>query len=160
MNLSDRIALFNSGRIEQIGSPEELYERPETLFTARFLGDSTVFLLDEVPSGTFGWEQESWAVSPDSVAKHEGVASRRALIVRPEAMGVAADASGTPAGANTASARVIDVEYMGAYRTLLLEFGAQAVRGQARVDAAHSHYVLGDEVVAWWHPDRQRVVAA
>ncbi|GMA90999.1 hypothetical protein GCM10025869_15280 [Homoserinibacter gongjuensis] len=45
MNLSDRIALFNQGHIEQVGSPEELYRRPETLFTARFLGDSNVFEL-------------------------------------------------------------------------------------------------------------------
>src|SRR5690606_28181530 len=69
MNLSDRIALLNNGRIEQIGSPEELYEEPETLFTARFLGDSTVFELDEMPSGTAAWEQESWSVSANSVAK-------------------------------------------------------------------------------------------
>lgn len=41
--LSDRIAVFNDGRIEQVGTPEELYERPATLFVAQFLGESNVF---------------------------------------------------------------------------------------------------------------------
>jgi len=39
--LSDRIAVFNQGRIEQIGAPAELYERPRTRFVAEFLGDSS-----------------------------------------------------------------------------------------------------------------------
>jgi putative spermidine/putrescine transport system ATP-binding protein len=38
--LSNRIAVFNRGRIEQIGAPAELYERPRTRFVAAFLGDS------------------------------------------------------------------------------------------------------------------------
>jgi putative spermidine/putrescine transport system ATP-binding protein len=41
--LSDRIAVFNDGRIEQIGTPTELYERPDSLFVAQFLGESSIF---------------------------------------------------------------------------------------------------------------------
>ena len=41
--LSDRIAVFNNGTIEQIGTAEDLYERPASLFVARFLGDSSTF---------------------------------------------------------------------------------------------------------------------
>ncbi|WP_336991962.1 ABC transporter ATP-binding protein [Leucobacter sp. VD1] len=40
LTLSDRIAVFNEGRIEQVGTPEELYEHPATLFVARFIGES------------------------------------------------------------------------------------------------------------------------
>ncbi|HEV7417842.1 ABC transporter ATP-binding protein [Tianweitania sediminis] len=40
--LSDRIAVFNRGRIEQIGTGHDLYDAPETLFVGRFIGDSTV----------------------------------------------------------------------------------------------------------------------
>ena len=43
MALSDRIAIFNDGRIEQLGTPRELYERPRTSFVARFLGESNFF---------------------------------------------------------------------------------------------------------------------
>lgn len=41
--LSDRIAVFNNARIEQIGSPTELYECPNSVFVARFLGESSLF---------------------------------------------------------------------------------------------------------------------
>ena len=42
MMLSDRIVLMNEGRIEQIGTPEEMYSAPKTLFTARFLGETNI----------------------------------------------------------------------------------------------------------------------
>jgi putative spermidine/putrescine transport system ATP-binding protein len=40
LTMSDRIAVFNHGRIEQIGTPEELYDRPATRFVAGFIGDT------------------------------------------------------------------------------------------------------------------------
>jgi putative spermidine/putrescine transport system ATP-binding protein len=40
LTMSDRVAVFNKGRIEQIGTPEELYERPATRFVADFLGET------------------------------------------------------------------------------------------------------------------------
>ena len=43
LTMSDRIAVFNRGRIEQIGTPGELYERPATRFVAAFLGDMNFF---------------------------------------------------------------------------------------------------------------------
>ena len=43
LNMSDRIALMNNGRFEQIGTPEEIYERPRTRFAARFMGEGTLF---------------------------------------------------------------------------------------------------------------------
>lgn len=41
--LSDRIAVFNNARIEQIGTPSDLYENPASVFVARFLGESSLF---------------------------------------------------------------------------------------------------------------------
>jgi putative spermidine/putrescine transport system ATP-binding protein len=46
LTLSDRIALMNGGRIEQLGSAEELYERPRTRFAAEFLGESNIIARD------------------------------------------------------------------------------------------------------------------
>jgi putative spermidine/putrescine transport system ATP-binding protein len=57
------------------------------------------------------------------------------------------------------SARVRDVEYMGSYRTLLLNVGNSGVAGRARIEATGESFAIGDEVVAWWHPHAQRVVA-
>lgn len=49
MTMADRIAVMNAGRVEQLGSPVELYERPATAFVANFLGQSN--LLDAVVVG-------------------------------------------------------------------------------------------------------------
>ena len=43
LTLSDRIAVFNAGRIEQVGTPDDLYERPATRFVASFVGETNVF---------------------------------------------------------------------------------------------------------------------
>lgn len=161
MNLSDRIALFNQGRIEQVGSPEQLYREPETLFTARFLGDSNVFELEGGAAGTrVGWEDREWAVDPAGVAAHPGVLARAAVVVRPEDVGIAATDAELPSGVNSVGARVVDVEYMGSYRTAMLAFGAADVSGRARIDAFDASVATGDEVIAHWRPERQRIVAA
>ena len=161
MNLSDRIALFHDGRIEQVGSPENLYAEPETLFAARFLGDSTVFALGEQPvTGPVTWEDERWAVDAGTVAQRARSGGPTALVVRPESVGIVRDRAQVPSGANSVRARVRDIEYMGAYRTLLLAIGKEGITGRARIPAADKTYALGDEVVAWWHPDAQRIVAA
>ena len=56
MTISDRIAVMNNGRIEQLGRPEDVYERPTTVFVAEFLGASN--LLDGTYRGTEGgWGQ-------------------------------------------------------------------------------------------------------
>jgi spermidine/putrescine transport system ATP-binding protein len=56
MTISDRIAVMNKGRIEQLGPPEEVYERPATMFVAEFLGASN--LLD----GTYRGDQDGWGL--------------------------------------------------------------------------------------------------
>ena len=43
MSLADRIAVMNEGRIEQIGTPAEIYEAPRTSFVAAFIGDTNFF---------------------------------------------------------------------------------------------------------------------
>ena len=46
LTLSDRIAVFNAGRIEQLGTPRELYEQPASRFVADFVGTSNLFDVD------------------------------------------------------------------------------------------------------------------
>jgi spermidine/putrescine transport system ATP-binding protein len=43
LSLSDRIAVMNQGKIEQVGTPRAIYERPETAFVADFIGDTNLF---------------------------------------------------------------------------------------------------------------------
>jgi spermidine/putrescine transport system ATP-binding protein len=55
--MSDRIVVMNEGRIEQIGSPEDIYYRPQTRFVAGFIGDNNIFEL----------QQRSFAVRPENI---------------------------------------------------------------------------------------------
>ena len=54
MNLSDRIAIMNHGRIEQVGPPIEIYERPVNAFIGRFLGEANLIegKVEQVADGT------------------------------------------------------------------------------------------------------------
>ncbi len=161
MSLSDRIALFNEGRIEQIGTPESLYNTPETLFVARFLGDSNVFPLSENATGvSVSWEGERWAVAPDTISRRAAGGGATALMVRPEAMSLAAGRADVPAGANAVSAQIRDIEYLGSYRTVMLGLGNADIEGRARIPATGAAFNLGDKVFAWWQPSAQRIVAA
>jgi putative spermidine/putrescine transport system ATP-binding protein len=161
MSLSDRIALFNEGRIEQIGTPETLYACPETLFTARFLGDSNVFTLADGPTGaSVSWEDEQWAVDASTIADRAKASGRTALLVRPEATSLSVNRAAVPPGSNAVRARVRDIEYMGSYRTVMLGLGKAEIEGRARIPASGEAFSIGDEVFAWWKPAVQRIVAA
>ena len=52
MTMADRIVIMNAGRIEQIGTPEEVYERPNSAFVARFIGGSNVLRVTHVAQDT------------------------------------------------------------------------------------------------------------
>jgi putative spermidine/putrescine transport system ATP-binding protein len=160
MSLSDRIALFNQGRIEQVGSPEELYAKPETLFAARFLGDPNVFHLDDAPAGgAVPWEGERWTVEPGTIAAGALEASKTALVVRPEAVSLSPTRADLPANVNAVRARVRDVEYAGSYRTVILVLGNSDIEGRARLPASVPAFSPGDDVTMWWQPSAQRIVS-
>lgn len=65
LTMSDRIAVFNNGRIEQIGTPSNLYERPETVFVASFVGTSNI-LTGETATAVTGSPQ-TFAVRPEKI---------------------------------------------------------------------------------------------
>ena len=80
LTMSDRVAVFNAGRIEQVATPAEVYERPATPFVAGFVG-STNLLADEVASrllgrsGTFSLRPEKLRLLPGGQTPDPGSAS-------------------------------------------------------------------------------------
>jgi spermidine/putrescine transport system ATP-binding protein len=115
MTISDRIAVMNKGRIEQLGRPEEVYERPATLFVAEFLGASN--LLD----GTYRGAQDGWGLvelwSGASVRIPAG-ADRRAgdrlqIGVRPEKIEIFPGGAAPAAGRNTVGATLRTAVFAG-----------------------------------------------
>jgi spermidine/putrescine transport system ATP-binding protein len=94
LTMSDRIAVMNRGRVEQVGGPEEVYERPATTFVAGFIGVSN--LMPAVVSGPGQVRLESGpevAASTDGLGPGEGCYA----VVRPEKLRVE-PVGGTDAG--------------------------------------------------------------
>jgi len=68
LTMSDRIAVFNHGRIEQLGTPTEVYEHPTTAFVAGFVGTSN--LLDPAAAQLVLGKSGTWSVRPEKIRVH------------------------------------------------------------------------------------------
>jgi putative spermidine/putrescine transport system ATP-binding protein len=93
LSMSDRIAVFSKGRIEQVGSPAEVYEHPASVFVAGFVGVSNL-------------------VSGAAAAAIPGAPP--AFSIRPEKIQIAAPGSPTPADACAVDGTIASVLYLGA----------------------------------------------
>lgn len=91
MTLGDRILVMNAGRIEQLGTPQEIYQSPQSLFVAGFIGRPSMNLLSEVEHRTQGkqalleWGGFSWNISgKPSLLEGEVDEAKLVLGIRPE----------------------------------------------------------------------------
>jgi putative spermidine/putrescine transport system ATP-binding protein len=143
LTMSDRIAVFNHGRIEQIGTPDELYERPSSLFVATFVGESTVIR---------GRAEQRTLVTPHgpSLPLPEPLTGAAALVVRPERVRVH-QRGDTPGDAGGVDATVRDVTYLGAHRRVDLDTEVGDV--VARVAAGEAIPAVGARVAVSWDPN-------
>ncbi|GAA5135985.1 ABC transporter ATP-binding protein [Pseudonocardia adelaidensis] len=149
--LSDRIAVFREGRIEQAGTPAELYETPASRFVATFLGDSNVFA-GRVRDGRLDTGWCSLRVRDAPVVDGPGADGPVALVVRPERLRIAA-AGGPDTGDNVLSATVTDVVYHGAFRRVLVRFDGGGT-GQVRDTAgAGGSLAVDQRVEVSWDGD-------
>ncbi len=93
--MSDRIAVMNRGRVEQVGVPEEIYERPSTTFVAGFIGVSNL-----MPATVAGPNSVQLDNGPEVAGQTPGMSAgaRCYAIVRPEKLRV--ETAGEGGGAN------------------------------------------------------------
>jgi spermidine/putrescine transport system ATP-binding protein len=146
LTMSDRIAVMHKGRIEQVGAPEDLYDRPATSFVADFIGTTNLL------SGTVEALEESSAVvrleSGDTCrVPAEGRRAGQAvqLSVRPESIAFAA------AGSGQLRATVEQVAYLGsAVQYLVRTAGGMALTVLAGRN--ESRFAIGDPVELAWAP--------
>ena len=127
LTMSDRIAVFNEGRIEQVSPPTELYEHPQNAFVAGFVGVSNLLERDG----------ERFTIRPEKIT----------ILDR----GAGAD------GLRTEPGRIVDVAYVGMVTryTVALDAGGelQVVRQNQETTSADVASERGREVVVGWRPE-------
>ena len=114
LTMSDRIAVMNHGVIEQLGEPEEIYERPRTTFVAGFIGVSNLMPGEVVSTGTGTAELRLDAgVTVRTGAAGVGVGERAHAVVRPEKLQLRRANGAAPDGRASVDGQVESSLYMG-----------------------------------------------
>jgi putative spermidine/putrescine transport system ATP-binding protein len=132
LSMADRVAIFNDGRLVQIGTPREVYERPQTRFVADFVGSSNIF-------------------DPEFSERHGG--SKAWTSLRPESIAVGPPGVPPPASRGDrhhAEGIVTSVQYQGAATRLIVDVEGTGitVAAPAGVSAA-----VGERVRLCWRPE-------
>jgi len=141
LTLSDRIAVFNEGRVEQVGTPREVYEYPRTAFVASFLGVSNLI--------------------PAALAREISGADA-ALSVRPERVRLAAPEYVASSTESAMPGTITETVYTGpATRYIVTTLSGLTVVAERHNDHApddHAPYARGDAVCVVWHRDHAATV--
>jgi putative spermidine/putrescine transport system ATP-binding protein len=128
LTMSDRLAVFNEGRIEQIGSPAEVYEHPESAFVAGFVGVSNVIDRDG-----------------------------KRFAIRPEKIRMAEPAGDSSNGAHKEKGHISDVVYAGMVTRYLVDLDRggelQVVRQNLETSSSEALDAKGKEVLLEWSPE-------
>ncbi|MDY6055731.1 sn-glycerol-3-phosphate ABC transporter ATP-binding protein UgpC [Micrococcus sp.] len=117
LTMGDRIAVLNGGVLEQVGTPRELYEAPQTTFVAGFIGSPAMnlgrFTVDDQGRASSG---EAWIQLPDDAVQALADAGEKQVIlgVRPEALQLVAEGEGQASGSASIPFDLELVEELGA----------------------------------------------
>ena len=164
MTMSDRIAVMNHGKYEQLGDPEVLYERPKTRFVAGFLGVSN--LLPATPDGRENGHAGFKLSDGSGVRVPAGVVQDRsgalALGVRPEKIRLLEPKEELPAGYNRVPGTIAHASYLGVSTQYIVRLrdGHQVTVYEQNVTRATKAelWTTGEEVVLSWSPEHCFVV--
>jgi len=159
LTMSDRIAVFNDGRIQQLAPPSILYEKPENRFVAGFIGENNA-----LPGTIERLEGDKALVRLDNgelidataVNQHES--GRKTLVsIRPERVEFKPEMM--PAGAHTLEAEVRDVVYMGdILRARLIVAGSDDFVMKYRNTLGQTRLSAGQRIKIGWHPQDARAL--
>ncbi|HLY85684.1 MAG TPA: TOBE domain-containing protein, partial [Gaiellaceae bacterium] len=152
MTMADQIVIMNGGHIEQLGTPSDLYERPQTAFVAGFLGVSN--LLD----GTAGTDGSVRLADGTVIhVPQDALGGRTGTVrvgVRPEKLRIGGGEVNSLAGTVTESA------YIGVSTQYILDTPAGPVAVYVQNDRTGSHVATGERLTLGWSPDSTFVVDA
>jgi len=154
LTMSDRIAVFEDGRIQQLAPPEDLYERPENAFVAQFIGENnrlngTVTNLEQdvatVDVGGLSLQAKAVNCGP--------VGSKTMLSIRPERVFIGTE------GANQTQAMVKELIYLGDHiRCRMAVAGNDEFIVKVPNSSGHKHLVVGESATVSWQTDDCRAL--
>ena len=154
--LSDRIVLFRGGRVEQVGTPEELYTRPSSRFAAEFLGESTSFSGVLAEPDAISWDG---GVLRGLRLSSAAVGEEVTLVVRPEHLRISEGPDDVVPGHNRVAGRVSELAYLGSHRRVAVRL-ADDTRVVLEDPVSNGRSLgYGDEVVVHWSPEQGVLVS-
>jgi spermidine/putrescine transport system ATP-binding protein len=157
LTMSDRIAVMNEGRVEQVAAPRDVYEEPTTTFVADFLGVSN--LMTATAQGDSGGRCRV-AVGDFELYAGQGDVSTRGdtkIVIRPERIRLEGqDATGE----NRIPGMVERVVYLGNANQIIVRLAhGETVQALVQNTGEELHYNQGDPVRVYLPPDALRVLA-
>jgi putative spermidine/putrescine transport system ATP-binding protein len=150
LTMSDRIAVFQQGRVVQLAEPREVYERPGTLFVARFLGENNClparFLFTDGPFARFELSRGQEVLCQPPTGLPRGGSAL--VVVRPEDVRIARDGDRWRLAAEVAS-----VVYHGDHVRIALRLAGGEALSMKGAPAAAAQIRPGDRLNVSWPPD-------
>ncbi len=157
LTMSDRVAVFEDGRIQQLSSPDDLYERPENSFVAQFIGENNKLsgMVTGIKSGVAEVTLDNGSkVSALAVNCEQG--SRSTLSIRPERVTL-----GGPKNKNTTEAEVLELIYLGDHiRCRMNVHGNEEFVVKVANSAGHTHLKAGEKTKVSWLAEDCRALDA
>jgi spermidine/putrescine transport system ATP-binding protein len=157
LTMSDRIAVMNHGKVEQIGLPEELYERPATRFVADFMGTTNLLKgsVETIDGSVATVRLEGGDRCRAATVEGLGVGVPIEISVRPEAVSIGGRGAG---GSGSIEGRVEQSAYLGAN----VQYQVRSQGGvllSVIAPKSGPRFVAGDDVEVGWSPGEALVVA-
>jgi len=151
LTMSDRVVVLNHGRIEQVGTPSELYQHPANRFVSEFIGESnyiTGTIVDR--DGRRYFEAENGIAF--AIAENRGALGPASVTIRPEHIQVYP--SGDDRGQVGVRGKVRSISYVGEFSRLAIEMKTGAVITAKHQNSGQGHaFSSGDEVSVRWSED-------
>ena len=159
LTMSDRVAVFNDGRIQQLAAPADLYERPENSFVAQFIGENNKLpgVIEEL-SGDKALVRLSTGEVIDATPVNVTARGQQVLVsIRPERVEFKPEMM--PPGAHMIGAEVCEVIYMGdILRARLKVAGSGDFVMKMRNTIGQTRLEPGQQIKVGWHPADARAL--
>lgn len=155
MTMADTIAVMNHGRIEQLGSPAELYENPATTFVANFLGQSNLIpgTVETATDDVVTLSAHGRKLILDA-KRCRSVSGKVILGVRPEKVQLAVSETDVPSGYNALSGTVSDASFIGVSTQYLVKLPSGQEISVFEQNTGREIQRPGTEVFVHWDPSQ------